>query len=139
MAIRAAMRWALNAARARHVVISGFHSTLEQSVLHLLLQAHSPVVAVLARPVADAQLKPDWKPAIAEGRMAVVSASTEKERLTGEQAAQRNELVAQLAKSIVIAHASAGGELARQSDSWVSRGLRVLNLATSLSNGGIDS
>ncbi len=138
-AIRAAMDWALEEARARHVVISGFHSPLEQSVLHLLLQACSPVVAVLARPIADAQLKPDWKLAIAEGRMAVVSAGIETKRLTNALAAQRNALVAQLAKRIVIAHASTGGELARQSDSWVSRGLRVLNLAPSFPNGRIDS
>lgn len=57
-AIRTAMDWALEQARARRAVVSGFHSPLEQSVLHLLLEARSPVVAVLARPVAGAQLKP---------------------------------------------------------------------------------
>lgn len=127
-AIRAAMDWAIDQAQARKVVISGFHSPLEQSVLQLLLQARSPVVAVLARPVIDAQLKPDWKTAIAAGYMAIVSASTETERLTSKQAAQRNELVAAQAESIVIAHASPGGELARQHQTWVSRGLRVLDL-----------
>lgn len=127
-AIRAAMEWALEQARTRQVVISGFHSLLEQSVLHLLLEARSPVVAVLARPVAGAQLTSDWQAAIAEGRMAVVSASTETHRLTSERAALRNDLVAQLAESIVIAHASSNGGLARQSELWTSRGLRVLNL-----------
>lgn len=127
-AIRAATDWAIDQARARRVVISGFHSPLEQSVLQLLLQARSPVVVVLARPVIDAQLKPDWKAAIAAGCMAVVSASTETERLTSKQAAQRNELVAQLAESIVIAHASPGGGLARQGEVWASRGLRLMNL-----------
>jgi len=122
------MDWAIDQARARRVVISGFHSPLEQSILELLLQARSPVVAVLARPVIDAQLKPNWKAVIAAGHMAVVSASTETKRLTSKQAAQRNEVVAQLAESIVIAHASAGGGLARQREGWASRGLRVLNL-----------
>lgn len=42
--------------------------------------------------------------------MAIVSASIETERLTTKPAAQRNELVAQLAESIAIAHASAGGD-----------------------------
>jgi predicted Rossmann fold nucleotide-binding protein DprA/Smf involved in DNA uptake len=119
-AIRAAMDWALDQARARQGVISGFHSPLEQSVLHLLLQARSPVVAVLARPVDGARLNPDWKTAIAEGRMAVVSASTETKRLTSEQALQRNELAARLAGRIVIACASTGGSLARQSKAWTS-------------------
>jgi len=33
-AIRAAMDWALQQARAKQVVVSGFHSPLEQSVLN---------------------------------------------------------------------------------------------------------
>ena len=130
-AIRAAMDWALDQARTRQAVISGFHSPLEQSVLHLLLEARSPVAVVLARPVAGAQLKPDWKDAIAEGRMAVVSASTEAKRLTSEEALQRNELAARLAGHIVIAHASASGSLTRQSEAWASQGLQVLRLAHS--------
>lgn len=127
-AIRTAMDWALEQARARRVVVSGFHSPLEQSVLHLLLEAHSPVVVVLARPVAGAQLKPVWRTAITEGRMAVVSSSTESQRLTSERAALRNDLVAKLAETIVIAHASSNGGLARQSELWMNKGLRVLNL-----------
>ena len=104
-------------------------------MLRLLLEAHSPVVAVLARPVADARLKPDWETAITEGRMAVVSSSTEAKRLTSEEALQRNELAAQLAQRIVIAYASTGGSLARQSETWANRGLQVLNLAQSLPTG----
>lgn len=47
-AIRAAMDWALQQAKLKAVVVSGFHSPLEQSVLKVLIQARSPVVAVLA-------------------------------------------------------------------------------------------
>jgi predicted Rossmann fold nucleotide-binding protein DprA/Smf involved in DNA uptake len=128
-AIRAAMDWALEQASARRAVVGGFHSPLEQSVLHLLLEARSPVVAVLARPVADARLKPEWETAIAGGNMAVVSCSTQAKRLTTEEALERNELAAGLAERIVIAYANAGGGLARQLASWLSRGLPVLNLA----------
>ena len=128
-AIRAAMDWALAQASARRAVVGGFHSPLEQSVLRLLLEAHSPVVAVVARPVGDARLKPEWEAAIVGGSMAVVSCSTQAKRLTSTEALERNELAARLAERIVIAHASAGGGLARQSASWVSRGLPVLNLA----------
>lgn len=127
-AIRAAIAWAMEQARGRRVVISGFHSPLEQSVLHLLLEARSPVVSVLARPVASALLKPIWRAPIAEGRMVVLSSSTETQRMTSASAALRNELVAQLAESIVIAHSSLNGGLARQSELWVNKGLRVLNL-----------
>lgn len=123
------MDWALEQARARQTIVGGFHSPLEQSVLHLLLEARSPVVVVLARPVGDARLKPDWETSIAKGCMTVVTGSTQAKRLTSAVAFERNELAAQLAECIVIAHANAGGGLARQSASWVSRGLPVLNLA----------
>ena len=53
-AIRAAMDWALAQAKVRSVVIGGFHSPMEQSVLHPLVQAKIPVVAVLARPARRA-------------------------------------------------------------------------------------
>ncbi len=103
--------------------------------MRLLLEARSPIVAVLARPVSDARLKPEWKTAIAEGCMAVVSCSTQAKRLTSEEALQRNELAAQLAEHIVLAHASTEGSLARQAAAWASRGLSVRNLAHSLSMG----
>ena len=117
-AIRAAMGWALEQAQKRQGVISGFHSPLEQSVLQLLLQAKSPVVALLARPVADARLPPGWQAALADGHMAVASMCDLPQRLTREHARERNEQAARLSHTIVIAHASEGGELARQSASW---------------------
>lgn len=134
-AIRAAMDWALEQAGARRAIVGGFHSPLEQSVLRLLLEASSPVVVVLARPVGDARLKPEWEAAIARGCMAVVSCSTQAKRLTSEEAHQRNELAALIAERIVIAHASKGGRLAGQAKSWASRGLPMLNLVHNESMG----
>lgn len=117
-AIRAAMDWALQQARAKNVVISGFHSPLEQSVLKVLIQARSPVVAMLARPVGGAKLPPEWAEPLAQGHLAVVSAATTAIRLTGEIATARNHLVAQLASDIVVAHASPGGVLASLLAQW---------------------
>ena len=56
-------------------------------------------------------------------RHGVVSA-----RLTTESALERNDLVAWLAKTIVIAHASAAGALSARCDLWVSHGLSVTKL-----------
>ena len=117
-AIRAAMDWALKQARAKSVVISGFHSPLEQSVLKVLVQARSPVVAVLARPVGGAKLPAEWAESLAEGRLAIVSTATTAARLTGGLAAARNHLAAQLATDIVVAHASPGGALAGLLAQW---------------------
>ena len=117
-AIRAAMDWALQQARAKAVVVSGFHSPLEQSVLKVLIQARSPVVAVLARPVSGAKLPPEWVEPLNQGLMTVVSANLTTTRLTSEVAMARNRLVAQLAKTIVVAHASPGGGLASLMAQW---------------------
>lgn len=117
-AIRAAMDWALQQAKARQAVIGGFHSPLEQSVLTVLLQAHSPVVAVLARPVQGAKLPPAWAESVAQGRMAVIGSVSVAKRLTHEAAAVRNAQVAQLATSIVVAHANPGGSLENLVVQW---------------------
>ena len=112
------MDWALQQAKAKTVVISGFHSPLEQSVLRVLIQARSPAVVVLARPVESARLRPDWAALLNQGFMAVVSASVATTRLTDEVAAARNSLVAQLATAVVVAHASPGGGLAGSITQW---------------------
>jgi predicted Rossmann fold nucleotide-binding protein DprA/Smf involved in DNA uptake len=127
-AIRAAMDWALQQARAKSVVISGFHSPLEQSVLTVLLQARSPVVAVLARPVQGAKLPPAWAEPLAQGRMVVVSSATAAKRLTREAAALRNTQVAQLATTIVVAHASPGRSLADLLAQWQREERQVISL-----------
>ena len=127
-AIRAATEWALQQAKLREVVIGGFHSPLEQSVLQLLLQARSPAVVVLARKLSGARLPTDWNIAISAGHLTVVSASDKSDRMTTEHSVERNDLVARLAKTIVIAHASADGALAGQLDLWLSQGLLVRKL-----------
>lgn len=129
-AIRAAMDWALQQARAKAVVVSGFHSPLEQSILKILIEAHSPVVAVLARPVEGAKLPPEWIEPLAQGQMAVVSAATATTRLTGEVAMARNNLVAQLTTHIVVAHASPGGALEGLCAQWQVHGRQVTALSS---------
>ena len=124
-AIRVAMDWALQQARANRAVVSGFHSPLEQSVLKVLIAAGSPAVVVLARPVAGAKLPPKWTEPLAQGHMVVVSGLATGDRLTQQLATQRNALVAQLAHKIVVAHASPAGSLAAQLDQWRLDGRQV--------------
>jgi predicted Rossmann fold nucleotide-binding protein DprA/Smf involved in DNA uptake len=117
-AIRAAMAWAITQAKAHQIIVSGFHSTLEQSVLKVLLAAHSPAVPVLARPVLGVTLPPEWSAAITDGQLAVVSASTKNMRLTSAVAMQRNNVVVAMATTIVVAHAEPGGGLSAQCHAW---------------------
>ena len=129
-AIRTATQWALQQAQKRCAVVSGFHSPLEQSVLHLLVAAGSPTVVVLARPVAGAALARAWRDALESGTMAVVSGVTRAGRLTERMAQGRNNIAAGLADRIVIAHASSAGALAKQRATWPAGGLTVSGLCT---------
>ena len=127
-AIRASMDWALQQARAGQVVVSGFHSPLEQSILKVLMAARSPVVAVLARPVQGAKLPVEWAEPLAQGCLAVVSGAATAQRLTADAAARRNALAAQLAYTIVLAYASPGGALAALVAQWRQQGRSVTAL-----------
>jgi predicted Rossmann fold nucleotide-binding protein DprA/Smf involved in DNA uptake len=126
-AIRAAMDWALQKAQAKQVVVSGFHSPLERSVFTVLKAARSPVVAVVARPIRAAKLPTEWAAPLAQGHMAAVSQATAARRLTSEEAAQRNDLVAQLASQIVVAYANPNGSLTKQVAQWRATG-RIVNV-----------
>jgi predicted Rossmann fold nucleotide-binding protein DprA/Smf involved in DNA uptake len=127
-AIRLGMDWALAQGARKHAVISGFHSPLEQSILTVMLQAKSPVVAVLARAVGDAKLPVTWQEPLQQGLMAVVSGERPAGRLTAAQAMERNQLAASLAGQIVVAHASPGGQLECSCECWTAQGMRLEKL-----------
>lgn len=127
-AIRAGLDWVLKRAREQAPVISGFHSPLERSALELLLEARSPAIAVLARSVSGARLVPRWEEAIAQGHLVVVSAAMDSRQISSDRALARNELVAQLASVIVVAHADPGGGLNEQIQGWRKCGFVVHTL-----------
>lgn len=98
------------------VVIGGFQSPMEQECLNILLRGSQPVVVCLARhrtitPAA-------WRAALSDRRLLVLMPSEpSSRRMTSADAQRRNELVANLAGALLIAHASPGGKtdaLARQ-------------------------
>lgn len=124
-AIRAAMDWAVEQARSKTPLIGGFHSPLEQSVLEVMLAAHAPVVMVIARKLDAASLPAAWRDAVQAGTVAVVSMDESQQRLTAEQAIQRNHWIARHAAHIVIAEAAPDGSLASCVAQWESEGYRV--------------
>jgi hypothetical protein len=130
IAIRAALDWALEQARSKTPVISGFHSSLEQSVLKILLEARSPVVIMLARPVENSRLPPEWKTPIDLGNLAVIGPITKTERITEESATERNDTVAMLAEKIVLAHVDPNGTLAKQVERWQMKSLNIHKLVS---------
>lgn len=84
-------------AKAGRVLVSGFHSPLEQQVLHSLLRRQGRAVKVLARHIPPGR---DYRPAalerepLTQGRLLILSASPVTEnRTTRASALARNGLV----------------------------------------------
>ena len=98
------------------VIVSGFHSPLEQQVLRSLLRRKGRAVKVLARgfggQCANYRPTPEEREPLASSRMLVISAfGPEVRRTTRETALTRNRLVLALATDIVVPHVAGNGAL----------------------------
>lgn len=101
--------------KAGRVIVSGFHSPLEQQVFQSLLRRKGRAVKVLARSFSAQGYRPDpaEKEALAESRLLILSASpSSATRLTRANALERNRLVLALADEYLIPHVSSGSPLA---------------------------
>ncbi|MCL2075617.1 MAG: DNA-processing protein DprA [Betaproteobacteria bacterium] len=98
---------------ANRVIISGFHSPLEQQVLRSTLRRNGRVVKALARSMSDYRPTAEEREPLADGRMLVITACLPKvRRVTRETALARNRLVLALATEIVAPYLSASSPLA---------------------------
>lgn len=96
------------------LVISPFHSPMEQECLRILLRSPSPVIWCLARGLyRHIPSEPvDCRPAAADGRLIMVTPFPESERhITAKTATIRNRLVAHMADTVVVAHAAPGSKM----------------------------
>ena len=92
-------------------VIGGFQTPMERECLRLLLRGNQPVVVCPARSIDNMRTPRDWRPALDEGRLLVLSPlPVTARRPTAELAAQRNDLVADLAQRVFVAHAAPGSK-----------------------------
>jgi len=95
-------------------VISGFHSPMEKECLSILLHGTQPVIICPARSIEHLRLPADWKAALVQGRLLLLSPFAEKQRrATTRRAQTRNEVVAALSDVLLIAHAVSGGKTER--------------------------
>jgi len=95
--------------KAGRVIVSGFHSPLEQQVLRSLLRRKGRAVKVLARGFgghcADYRPTPEECEPLSSGRLLVISAfAPEVRRTTRATALERNRLVAALATELFVPH-----------------------------------
>lgn len=85
-------------ARSQQVVLSGFHSPLEQQVLRSMLRRRGRVVKLLARAFDNYRVPPEEKAALADGYLLVLSACAPSiTRTTRASSLARNRLVLALA------------------------------------------
>jgi len=98
--------------KAGRVIVSGFHSPLEQQMLRSVLRRKGRVVKVLARGMTEYRPSPEEREPLTNGRMLVITAcAPEVRRTTRETALARNRLVLDLATEIVAPHVAAGSPL----------------------------
>jgi predicted Rossmann fold nucleotide-binding protein DprA/Smf involved in DNA uptake len=91
-------------------IISGFHSQVEKECLRILLRGTQPIILCPARALPK-RIPPEWQPALATGRLLLLSAFPEsKTRITSDLARRRNEFVAALADEACFAHITPGGQ-----------------------------
>src|SRR5947207_10059443 len=87
-------------------VIGGFHSPMERECLRILLRSPHRVIVCPARGLPK-QVPPEFRKALAEGRMLLLSSFADSVRRADEEAAQqRNRFVAALAHKIFVAYAA---------------------------------
>ena len=99
--------------KAGRVIVSGFHSPLEQQVLRSVLRRKGRVVKVLARGMTEYRPTSDEHEPLAAGRMLVITACPpEVRRTTRETALARNRLVLLLATEMHIPFVAEGSPLA---------------------------
>ena len=100
--------------KAGRVIVSGFHSPLEQQVLRSALRRKGRVVKVLARGMTDYRPTAEEREPLAAGRMLVITACPPKaRRTTRETALARNRLILALATEVVASYVSSNSPLAR--------------------------
>ena len=99
--------------KAGRVIVSGFHSPLEQQVLRSALRRQGRLVKVLARGITRYTPPPEESEAMAAGRLLVITASpADVRRTTRESALQRNQLVIALSTEMVVPYVAEGSPLA---------------------------
>ena len=110
-------------------VIGGFQTPMEKECLRLLLRGSQPVVVCPARGIDNMRVPRDWRAALEEDRLLILSPfPSTRRRPTAELAVQRNNLVADLTAQVFIAHAAPGSKTEAFARKLTTSGKRLLTL-----------
>ena len=94
------------------VILSGFHSPLEQQVLHSVLRRKGRVVKLIARGLDSYRVPNEERESLDDGRMLILTTfSPDVRHITRATALERNRLVLELANEMVIPYIAKGSPL----------------------------
>ena len=112
-------------------VVGGFQSPMEREFLDLLLRGSARVVVCPARGIGRMRVPREWKDPLKDGRLIVLSFFDDcVRRPTATTSTARNAYVAELADSVLIAHAEKGGKTEALCREALTRGKPVFALAS---------
>ena len=113
--------------------IGGFQSPMEKEFLTFILRGTAPIIICPARSITKMRLPPEWHPPLQSGRLLLLSPfPNTTHRPTHQTATKRNALVADLATSLLVPHATPGGKVERLCEDALTRSTPVFALAPSL-------
>ena len=110
-------------------IIGGFQSSMEKEFLDLVLRGTVRVVVCPARGLGKFRIPKGWKKPIAEGRLLLLSFFDDRiRRPTLSIAGKRNDYIATLANSLLIAHAEPDGKTEQLCKAALASGKPVFTL-----------
>ena len=93
------------------IVLSGFHTPMEQECLSILLRGTNPVIWCLARGKLT-RTPPIFAEPVAAGRLTIHAPFPDNvRRVTAATCAKRNRIVADMADAIFVVHAAPGSKI----------------------------
>ena len=115
--------WAVGHAHGDAVVMSTFHSEMEDAVLDMLLPGTCPIILVLGRSLYKV-VPEKLRPALESGRLLIVSISNQR-RISRESAFAANEYICKNSDSITFGYLSQDSSLRTLYDDAVEKNKQV--------------
>ena len=121
--------WAVSHAHGDAVVMSTFHSEVEDAVLDMLLPGTCPIILVLGRSLYKT-VPENLRPALDSGRLLIISISNQR-RISRESAFAANEYICKKSDSITFGYLSQDSSLQTLFDDAVAKNKQVQVLSQS--------
>lgn len=115
--------WAVSHAHGDAVVMSTFHSEMEDAVLDMLLPGTCPIILVLGRSLYKT-VPEKLRPALDSGRLLIISISNQR-RISRESAFAANEYICNNSDSITFGYLSQDSSLRTLFDDAVAKNKQV--------------